>query len=420
MTYAPLLMDGRRKTKNQQTGVADEVNAKILEKLSLRTGVPIAGLRARHDVPKGVEGAKLDSDEFWGLEAWLYLCVGARVLLTQNLWVEAGLLNGALGVVRGFVWPEGGDPRSKDKSKTMPYCVVVDFDDVTLGVDERGTRRSFFPEDPSRARWVPIFGQTKSSNLEENVSREQFPLTLAWALTHWKAQGMTLRRARVHLGQRTVRIAGIAFVAVTRVKHPSHLVFEQDLPDWEVFQAAMHTANFRGRQRFELRLQAAASRTLRRYGFCAADRWTRDDAAMAEELLRWLQARGARERAALRQTGMPTDRDAWLWPGTTPDYVALLDEACDQFGLRPDDGGLPVVRAERSEWLAVANRLLGEYHMPAVRKALGTLIPEALHPRLDGRKPGGEAWGGGGARGCELDDAGLESVRVRGAGFERG
>ena len=156
----------------------------------------------------------------------------------------------------------------------------------------------------------------------------------------------------------------------------------------------MHTANFRGRQRFELRLQAAASRTLRKYGFCSADLWSREDAAMAEELLRWLKARGDRERAALSQTGMATDRDAWLWPGTTPDYVALLDEACDHCGRRPDDGGSPAVRAEKSVWLAVANRLLGERHMPAVREALGALIPEALHPRLDGRKPRGKPGAG--------------------------
>ena len=68
---------------------------------------------------------------------------------------------------------------------------------------------------------------------------------------------------------------------------------------------------------------------------------------MAEELVLWLQRRGDLQREALRQTGRPTDRDAWLWPGTTPDYVARLDEACDELGPRPD-GSLSVVRADRS------------------------------------------------------------------------
>ena len=67
------------------------------------------------------------------------------MLLTQNLWVEAGLMNGALGVLRGYMWPEGGDPHSTDSSKRAPICVFVEFDSVNLGVDESGLPRSFFP-----------------------------------------------------------------------------------------------------------------------------------------------------------------------------------------------------------------------------------------------------------------------------------
>ena len=51
-------------------------------------------------------------------------------------------------------------------------------------------------------------------------------LTLAWALTRWKAQGMTLDRVRVHLSERTAGVAGIGFLACTRVRHPWDLVFE--------------------------------------------------------------------------------------------------------------------------------------------------------------------------------------------------
>ena len=38
------------------------------------------------------------------MENELFMCEGARVLLTQNLWVEAGLMNGALGYVRGYMY----------------------------------------------------------------------------------------------------------------------------------------------------------------------------------------------------------------------------------------------------------------------------------------------------------------------------
>ncbi len=41
----------------------------------------------------------VDQDQFRGLQAVLELCLGARVLLTHNKWVEAGLVNGAFGLL---------------------------------------------------------------------------------------------------------------------------------------------------------------------------------------------------------------------------------------------------------------------------------------------------------------------------------
>ena len=169
-------------------------------------------------------------------------------------------MNGALGTVRGFIWPQGGGPHAERKELRSPVCVVVEFDDIDLGeervLDGRGDpvvcdgrvsyqRRNFFPTladhfgtdangVPRACRCVPIF-QYKAAESDDKVSRHQFPLVLAWALTHWKAQGMTLRRARVRMGTRTATQPGIGFVAVTRVRHPTHLVFDLDLPAWEHF-----------------------------------------------------------------------------------------------------------------------------------------------------------------------------------------
>ena len=132
---------------------------------------------------------------------------------------------------------------------------------------------------------MPIFRQEVDAANVEHVKRSQFPLTLAWALTHWKAQGMTLDRVRIRLSTKTARQAGIGFVAMSRVKHVRHLIFEEDLPEWDVFQEAQWTAGFRMRRRFELGLQAKASETLRKYGFCSVDPWTQDEAEVAERLI---------------------------------------------------------------------------------------------------------------------------------------
>ena len=110
---APLLMDGRKTRITGETG-ADHMNLEKLKQLADRTRVPIYTLCARHGVPKEkdcLDVKKMKADDFRGMEAELLMCTGARVLLTQNLWVEAGLMNGAMGIHRGFMWPEDADPQ---------------------------------------------------------------------------------------------------------------------------------------------------------------------------------------------------------------------------------------------------------------------------------------------------------------------
>ena len=469
---APLLVDGRKDRVTGEVG-ANQINKLRLERLSAETNKPIALLRALHDKPNTAEGMKMkpeamDADDFRGMENETMLCEGARVLLTQNLWVEAGLMNGALGVVRGYMWPEGGNPCSEKPELRTPLCVFVEFDAVNL-VDEAGRPRTFFPNDPpadvpgSRRKWVPIFPQRVSSTAEDHTWRENFPLTLAWALTHWKAQGMTLDRVRVHLSAKTAGVPGIGFVACTRVRHPWDLVFEEDLPEYEHFMKARRTLAFRERRRFELRQEARASRTLRRYGFCEADLWTVEERTAADELLRGLKVIASEQRERLRNQGKHVDFDTSLWGDVDPDYegefaavvvraaagdemyrkeltriagrlldrlrvrLASVDERALALQLTEGLGigavgqevGVEVLgttllqRAEviangdavrlrqcremadmiarrfahRGRWDEVVEDVVPSeiqpLHMPAVREALGCLIPEGLHRSLD-------------------------------------
>ena len=135
---APLLMDTRRKKANGDDG-ADQINEKELEKVALKTRKAIIAIRSYHAKLAKEHHLKpelTEGDDFRGLLAELRLCEGARVLLIHNVWVEAGLMNGALGIVRGFVWPEGGDPWNADASKRAPLCLVIEFDNVNLGEEQ--------------------------------------------------------------------------------------------------------------------------------------------------------------------------------------------------------------------------------------------------------------------------------------------
>ena len=118
------------------------------------------------------------------------------------------------------------------------------------------------------------------------------------------------------------------------------------------------------------------------------DPWTMEDAKVALKLLKRLQAEGELKRAALQNSGSPSDKDAWLWGDVAPDLGEQLQRACEDEGR---DGG------DRQQCEGVATRLLrpvdvggGRHvalHVPLVQEKLGCLIPADLHPRLDGKEP---------------------------------
>ena len=84
-------------------------------------------------------------------------------------------MNGAAGTVRGFMFPEGFDPNSSESRLSTPLCVIVEFDEVKLP-----DGRTFFPREQGKERWIPIFRAAPVvSQSDDQITREQFPLTLA-------------------------------------------------------------------------------------------------------------------------------------------------------------------------------------------------------------------------------------------------
>jgi ATP-dependent DNA helicase PIF1 len=148
---------------------------------------PIARCVAEHTRRKEIDVA--DDDQ---LDREVLLCPGQRVMLTCNLWVEAGLVNGALGCIQNIFYMPGTKP------PLLPMYTTVLFDKY-IGA----------PFDINNPKVVPITPVIRGN-------RKQIPLKMAWALTIHKSQGLTLERATIDIG--SIERQGLTFTAISRVR----------------------------------------------------------------------------------------------------------------------------------------------------------------------------------------------------------
>ena len=191
----------------------------------LRTsGQPIATIKAVHTGPNA---AKASSDDAGGLQPIICLAHGARVMLTANLWVDKGLVNGAMGTVVAICYS------SSDAPPHLPVAIMVRFDSYQGPTLPDGT----VPITPLRRTW---------STSGASCSRLQLPLKLAWAVTIHKAQGLTLDKVVIDVGKKEFS-TGLTFVACSRVRHLEDLLFDPPFP----FQ---RVANLAKSQRLQERL----------------------------------------------------------------------------------------------------------------------------------------------------------------------
>lgn len=166
---------------------------------------PILRIKSAH-TGRGAEGA--NDDEADGLAPYLCVCLGARVMLTENIWVENGLVNGSMGVVRDVVWNENQDPIND-----MPAAIMI----AVEGYDG--------PKFPGTTH-IPIFPVTRRFEYKKrDCSRTNFPLRPAYAITVHKAQGLTLKKVVLNL-ERKDHSPGLSYVAISRVKKLSSIMFE--------------------------------------------------------------------------------------------------------------------------------------------------------------------------------------------------
>uniref|UniRef100_UPI00358E7FB6 uncharacterized protein n=1 Tax=Myxine glutinosa TaxID=7769 RepID=UPI00358E7FB6 len=130
------------------------------------------------------------------------LAVGARVLLTKNIDVSDGLVNGVFGTVSHI---------SQTPGSTFPQMVYVVFDNVKVG---QKLRRHTAESLSLPVNSTPIAPQEDRVTNSGGI-RRQFPVKLAFGCSIHKIQGCTLKEAVVSLEK--IFTAGQAYVALSRV-----------------------------------------------------------------------------------------------------------------------------------------------------------------------------------------------------------
>lgn len=158
----------------------------------------ISSIESNQMVFKAIDKIEVETglNHTYRFENELVLKVGAKVMLLKNIYEESEggggekkleLVNGLCGVVRGF----------RKDIETGADIVVTDF--------------------PSIRRIVPIMTACEEIELDKVVvaNRTQIPLTLAWAITIHKSQGMSLDNVEIDLAG--MFASAQAYVAISRV-----------------------------------------------------------------------------------------------------------------------------------------------------------------------------------------------------------
>ena len=189
-------------------------------------------------IQKALNGSISDTG---GLAKELRLKSSARVMLTSNINIEDRLINGQMGTVFGFRYSQHGSL----------LTVYVNLDDLSAGLQ---TMR--------KDNYVLVNNVVPINKIESNIyiaksslsfiKRVQFPLTLAWACTAHKVQGLTLPNIvfSFKLNKQRYFNNGQVYVALSRVRTINNLFIDGDILDSSV-RADISTLNEYKRLRLE-------------------------------------------------------------------------------------------------------------------------------------------------------------------------
>ena len=126
------------------------------------------------------KASKFSSDKAGGLVNTLPLAKDCKIVLTANIWPEAGLINGSQGFVRYIIFSPGKVP----PNTCLPELLICHFPEYK-GPDFLEGQPGTVPIYPVRREWYEKKGTTL-------LARRMLPLLLGYSLTIHKSQGKYL------------------------------------------------------------------------------------------------------------------------------------------------------------------------------------------------------------------------------------
>ena len=149
----------------------------------------------------------------------MILAKDCKVILTSNLWKEAGLTNGAKGVVKYIIYEKGLKP------KALPNVVIVQFPQY-IGPSYLENCMNCVPIVPIRRDWY---------SGKKPCWRLMLPLKPAYGTTIHSSQGQSLDRVIINVGKREFS-NGLTYTAISRCKKIEHLSFDPMIDGARFFQ----------------------------------------------------------------------------------------------------------------------------------------------------------------------------------------
>ena len=151
----------------------------------------------------------LETTETQGLPKNIDLKCGIRYMITVNIDVCDGLVNGVSGILKKI-----------ESSNEIPYLLWFDFEREDIG---KLARQRYNQSD---SKFTPIERLSKSFFIKvdrqlHSIYRNQFPIRPSEAITIHKSQGQTYEQVVVHLTKRMT--IGFYYTALSRAKKSSGL-----------------------------------------------------------------------------------------------------------------------------------------------------------------------------------------------------